>query len=501
MTTMQSRRLRVRSAVLGVVGAALLLAPLGGQVSADPTTVQESDVAAVDAYITTQLHDLDIPGMALSIVQGDQIIHAQGFGTADSSGRAVTPQTPFGIGSITKSFTAMAVMQLVEAGKIDLDAPVQRYLPWFRLADQEASAKITIRDLLRQTTGISEKDGNGFWSSQQGLEDTVRGLGSIELTQPVGTAYQYSNINYSIAGLVVEKVAGQPYGDYVTQHIFAPLDMQHSFTSRDQAVADGLSDGHTYMIGRTFALDRPVPPVYGPTGSLMASAEDLAHYAIAHLDDGRYGDTAILAPEGIAELHAPAVDVPGTDARYAMGWGAVTWEGQPMLFHSGDVFNYHSFITLLPDGDLGIVLLVNATGFEQLSQVDGIAQGVLSLLHGGPAPEPISAPFMNRFLYWAIVLTPFIQILGIVLGWRRRMRRGRWTLILTVALNLVAVFSLFGLAQLIPFPFPSLVAVYPELGYGLIAVATLALGWSVIFSAMRLLTRRSRRDDLTPATA
>ncbi len=145
-------------------------------------------------------------------------------------------------------------MQLVEAGKIDLDAPVQRYLPWFRLADPEASARITIRDLLHQTTGISERDGNGFWASQQGLEDTVRGLDSTQLTQPVGTTYQYSNINYSIAGLVVEEVAGQPYGDYVTQHIFAPLDMRHSFTSRDQAVADGLSDGHTYLFGQVFAL-------------------------------------------------------------------------------------------------------------------------------------------------------------------------------------------------------------------------------------------------------
>lgn len=497
---MRLRKLWIRSAALSVGGAALLLAPIGGLVSADPTPVQESNMAAADAYITTQLHDLGIPGMALSVVQDDQIVHAQGFGTADTSGRAVAPQTPFGIGSITKSFTALAVMQLVEAGKIDLDAPVQHYLPWFRVADPEASARITIRDLLRQTTGISERDGNGFWPSQQGLEDSVRGLDSIQLTQPVGTTHQYSNINYSIAGLVVEKVAGQPYGDYVTQHIFAPLDMRHSFTSRGPAMADGLSDGHSYMFGRAFASDKAVPPVYVPTGSLMASAEDLAHYAIAHLGDGRYGDTAILSPEGMAQLHAPAVDVPGRDARYAMGWAAVTWEGRPVLFHSGDVFNFHSVILLLPDDDLGFVLLVNASGFEQLGQVDGIAQGVLNLLYDRPAPEPISASIMNRILYWAIVLTPFLQIPGIVFGWRRRMRRGRRTVILTVILNLAAVASLFGFAQLIPFPLPSLVVVYPELGYGLIAVATLGIGWSVIYTAMYLQARRSRKDTLTQAT-
>jgi hypothetical protein len=155
---------------------------------------------------------------------------------------------------------------------------------------------------------------------------------------------------------------------------------------------------------------------------------------------------------------------------------------------------------LVPDDDLGFVLLVNASGFEQLGQVDAIAQGVLSLLYDGPAPGPISASIMNRILYWAFVLTPFLQILGIVLGWRRRMRRGRWTLILTVALNLVAVVTLFGLSQMIPFPLPSLAFAYPELGYGLIAVATLGLGWSVIFSAMRLRGRTSRRDAPTPAT-
>jgi hypothetical protein len=253
------------------------------------------------------------------------------------------------------------------------------------------------------------------------------------------------------------------------------------------------------MFGRAFALDRPVPPVYAPTGSLMASAEDLAHYAIAHLGAGRHGDTAILSPEGIAELHVPAVDVPGRDAHYAMGWGAVTWEGHPTLFHSGDVFNFHSVIMLLPDDDLGFVLLVNASGFEQLGQVDEIAQGVLKLLFDGPAPGPISAPIMTRFLYWAIVLTPFLQILGIVFGWRRRMRRGRWTLVLTVVLNLVAVVSLFGLSQLIPFPLPSLVAVFPELGYGLIAVATLGIGWSVIYTVMHLRARTSMQHALTQA--
>src|SRR3989337_2657597 len=268
----------------------LMLVLAIGNVKASRTLQTETDFAAIDAYVTEQVNNLGIPGMALGVGQNGQIAHLQGFGVADSSGRAVTPQTPFYIGSVTKSFTALAVMQLVEAGKIDLDAPVQTYLPWFELADKEASAKITVRHLLNQTTGISRIDGERDWTSQQGLEETVRGLTTIQLTQPVGTTFQYSNLNYNIAGLIVEKVSGQSYAEYMTQHIFEPLDMRHSYASRAPALADGLSEGHHYMFGHAFVSEGPIPPAHLPSGFLIASVEDMAHYTIAQLNDGRYGD-------------------------------------------------------------------------------------------------------------------------------------------------------------------------------------------------------------------
>ena len=128
-----------------------------GNVQARPTQQTETDFATVDAYVTEQVKNLDIPGLALGIIRDGQIAHLKGFGVANSSGRAVIPQTPFYIGSVSKSFTALAVMQLVEAGKIDLDLPVQTYLPWFELADKGASARITVRHLLNQTTGILDQ--------------------------------------------------------------------------------------------------------------------------------------------------------------------------------------------------------------------------------------------------------------------------------------------------------------------------------------------------------
>jgi len=461
----------------------LVLALTIGNAKASPTLQAETDFAAIDAYVTEQMNDLGIPGMALGIVQDGQVVHLQGFGVADSSGRAVTPQTPFYIGSVTKSFTALAVMQLVEEGKIDLDAPVQEYLPWFELADKEASAKITVRNLLNQTSGISTKDGDRFWTSQQGLEEHVRGLNEIQLTQPVATTWQYSNLNYSIAGLIVEKVSGQSYADYVTQHIFEPLDMRHSYASRAPALADGLSAGHHYMFGHAFEREYAVPLPGVPGGGLIASIEDMTHYAIAQLSDGRYGDTSILSAQGITELHAPAISTEG-DEQYAMGWNVATLDGIPLVLHTGDIGHFHSVVVLMPDRGSGFILLANASGFEQIRQVDGIAGGVFNLLNGKPA-APVSVPIHVRFLYWAVMLTPLLMILGIAYSWRRWRNKGvGYILLMALLYGGVALLWLIVVPQLTESPFSSLRFIDPELAYAVLASAVLGFGWSVIFSGV-----------------
>jgi len=470
---------------------ALMLALTIGNANASPTRQGVVDSAAVDAYVTEQMKNLGIPGMALGIVQDGQVVHLQGYGVADSSGRAVTPQTPFHLASLTKSFTALAVMQLVEAGKIDLDAPVQKYLPWFELADKEASAKITVRNLLNQTSGISSKDGDRFWTSQQGLEEHVRGLNKIQLTQPVGGTYQYSNLNFNIAGVIVEKVSGQSYADYVTEHIFAPLAMRHSYASRPPALADGLAAGHHYMFGHAFEREYGVPPPGVPGGGLIASVEDMTHYAIAQLSDGRYGDTSILSAQGIAELHTPAIST-GGDQHYAMGWVVDTADGTPVIQHTGDIGTFHSVAVLMPDRGSGFILLANASGFEQVGQVDGIAVGVFNLLNG-KAPAPVSLPINVRFLYWAVLLTPVLMIPGIAYSWRRWRNKGVGHILLVVVLySGVALLWLIVVPRLTESPFSSIRFIHPELGYAVLASAVLGIGWSVIYTVMNLRARRAK---------
>ena len=477
--------------VFALICLTLALALTVGNANASPAQQAETDFAAIDAFVTEQVDNLGLPGLALGIVQDGEIAHLQGFGTADSSGRAVTPQTPFYIGSVTKSFTALAVMQLVEAGQIDLDAPVQTYLPWFELADKEASATITVRHLLNLTSGISERDGNRFWNSREDLEATVRGLGNLPLTQPVGTTYQYANINPSIAGLIVEVVSGQPYTDYVTEHIFEPLDMRHSYASHAAALADGLAEGHTYSFGRTFKDEGAMALAYIPAGGLMARAEDITHYMIAHLNQGHYGDSSVLSPQGMAELHAPSIPVGGGSSYYALGWSVDTAEGIPVVFHGGDTGNFHALVLLMPDGNSGLVLLANASGFEQLMSetVDRIGIGVFNILNGN-APAAVAVPFLTHLTYWSILLSPAFQILGILLAWRKRQGMKVWGLVLTVTLNLAFVIFLLKMSQN-QMPLSSLRVIFPEITWVAMAATVLGIGWSVIFTLMYLMRRRS----------
>src|SRR6266568_244123 len=150
------------------------------------------DFAGIDRYVTAQMQEAHIPGLALGIVHGDHIVHLRGFGVANPAGQPVTPHTPFILGSLSKSFTAVAILQVIDAGKMELDAPVQRYLPWFRVADRNASAQMRVYQLLHQTSGLPTTAGAEAMAGtgQASLEQRVRELSTVVLTQPVGSSHQ-----------------------------------------------------------------------------------------------------------------------------------------------------------------------------------------------------------------------------------------------------------------------------------------------------------------------
>jgi len=402
--------------VCGVL--ALTLRLIAKPASAKPV-FDSSSYEEIDAYIEKQLDALNIPGASLAIIEGDQIVRVKGFGVSSPSGETPTPQTPFSICSLTKSFTALAVMQLVEADQIELDAPVQHYLSWFTLADPQAAAQITVRHLLYQTSGLSFASGSmvlvNWDDSPDANEKQARELATFKPTRPVGSAFEYSNVNYNLLGLIIEAASGETYEGYIQNHIFTPLDMSHSYTSQAAAKQNGLAVGHISWFGFPIAVpDLPRPRGSLPSGQLISTTEDMAHYLIAQLNGGRYGEVQILSPEGIAEMHSPAVDATtmGVDmGYYGMGWFVQQTDQGVSLWHDGTGPDYYSYMALLPDQNRGLVLLFNTNEFMINFALKFVGGGAASLL-AGAQPESIPwavVPWSLR----AFLIIPVLQIFGV----------------------------------------------------------------------------------------
>jgi CubicO group peptidase (beta-lactamase class C family) len=388
--------------------------------SAKPVS-KSASYDAIDAYVEAQMHRLKVPGVSLAIVEGDKIAHLRGFGQARPGGQAPTPQTPFFIGSLTKSVTALAVMQLVEAGKIDLDAPVQRYLPWFRVADPQASAQMTVRHLLNQTSGLPTLSGEiplaDFEDSPGATERQARALSTVELARPVGSAFEYSDSNYNLLGLIIEAASGESYTDYVQEHIFTPLDMRHTYTSQAIAKQNSLAVGHQYWFTIPLAVtDLPIPRGSLPSGQLISSSEDMARYMIALLNGGRFGGVRILSSAGIGELQRGVADFRAmglTLGQYGMGWFVGEIGQTKLVWHSGTCPDFCAYMALLPKQKKGVVLLFNASHHWMSLVLSTVGDGVAALL-AGVQPAPI--PFVGMFP-WMLrgqLLIPALQIAGVV---------------------------------------------------------------------------------------
>jgi CubicO group peptidase (beta-lactamase class C family) len=334
-------------AILGVLSSVARVGPAHAQ-----ATPANFDV--VDGHITAKMKELRIPGAALVVVQGDQIVHFKPFRVADGTSRPVTPQTPFFTGSSGKSITALAVMQFVEAGKIKLDEPVQTYLPWFRVVDVTASKMSTVRQVLNMNTGIPKSIGQeqiaNFDLSDSAIENNVRALASIELSAPPGERYEYSNANYVMLGMIIQEASGQSYESYIKEHIFEPLDMHNSFASKSEAQENGLVVGYQKWFGMPIASPNlPFSRGSLPAGRLNMSMEDFGHYLIAQLNDGNYQDISLLSPEGTAELHHPEVQIPGSTDFYAIGWEVQQYHDVQVIGYNGAVSGYTTGMFLVSE--------------------------------------------------------------------------------------------------------------------------------------------------------
>ncbi|GED15612.1 serine hydrolase domain-containing protein [Aneurinibacillus migulanus] len=426
-TTVKKRRNKINVILMSVMFFFHIF--LGTEASAKPVF----NGSKVDQYMEKAMERLGIPGASIGIVKGDKLIYLKGYGVAGPEQAPVTPQTPFVLGSTSKSITALATMQLVDEGKVKLDAPVQTYLPWFRLADEEASAKITVKDLLHQTSGISTYEGRATLVSDDiPIDDFIRRMKSVPLAQPVGSMYQYSNLNYDILGGIIQKASQQPYGDYVREHIFKPLNMRHSTAYVEEAKGYGLATGHQTIFGFVVPTKQLSHTGGVPDGSLISSAEDMSNYLIAQMNGGRFSNRVVLSEASVNQMHKPAVST-GDDTFYGMGWGI---KGN-IIEHSGATENSSSY--LMMDGEYGVVLLFNS--IDYMVSYDQIVLGIKEVLHGGePSVDELpnfKATYLIVDLILLILVALYILSLRSLFKWRNKYKVTRLGSIISITLLLL----------------------------------------------------------------
>lgn len=397
-----------------------LLGTRNGTLSGENSTVEQ-----IDDFVNQEIKRHKIPGLALALVDGNQIVFMKGYGQADQTGRSITPQTPFLLASVSKPLTATAVMQLVEAGKVDLDAPVQQYVPEFRLADAEASRQITVRHLLLHTGGIPVTACDTR-SNAGTLAEYVTELQTVKLASPVGTRHIYCSGNYNLLGRVIETVSGQSYAEYIHEHIFIPLEMRQSFTSESEAQQAGMAQGYQWFFGLALPTDHPYNQSQVPSGYLISSAEDMGHFLISQLNNGQYKDVPLLSADVIAAMQVPGTER-GSDGAYGFGWVIEPVGGVPAVWHDGVNTNYHSLVLMLPETRRGAVVLMNSFGIVAYeSAYKEIERGIVQLLVGIEPAEP-SQSLGNLYLWVDAIL---LVILGIAIwplarmgNWYRRLQK------------------------------------------------------------------------------
>ena len=342
-----NRKWAIALTVVALVTGVAAFGPGGGTTSSGHTA------GDVESYVAHQRRDSGAPGVAVGVVRGTaRDAAASGNVRADSL---------FVIGSVTKSFTALAVMQLVEAGKVRLDAPVVGYLPYFRTGNRTVSDTITVSQLLSQTSGLSTAAGEDpFRRPETTLHAQVLALRGVTAAKP--GAFTYSNANYEVLGELVEHVSGQSYADYLHTHVLGPLDMRHTFTDLAAAKAAGLQGGHRLWFGVAVPDGVYYRADWLPAGFLVSTVRDLNHYVSAMLNGGRYGTTSVLSSAGVQQLTTGVTDASnrGRHQSYGYGWFRESVGGRDLVEVPGSAHNYHADIVLVPDRHVGVVVLTNA---------------------------------------------------------------------------------------------------------------------------------------------
>jgi CubicO group peptidase (beta-lactamase class C family) len=358
--------------------------------------------ARLDGFIEAAF-ELDItPGMAVAVVRGDQVVYLRGFGYADAeTRRPVTPETVFYIASSTKSFTGLATAILHERGKLDMDAPLTRYLPEVELHKGLDPNEITLRDLLTHTHGIRGRGPVDFRSAYSGdhthqlLVDLLR----HQVPAENGRAFEYGNIGYNTASLAMDAELGMSWKDVLEREIFAPLGMSSTTAYVSRVPEDRLAMPYR-MEPEGFS---GLPYTKGDenmhaAGGVVTSAADLASWLRANLNEGRVGGEQLLSAWAVGESHRPQAEQDNQfmsfkRTGYGLGWNTGSYEGDPFTHHFGGFSGFHAQISFMPEHDVGVAIMLNS-GAGQLA--DLVSRYIYDSLNGKPDVEARYAEELER---------------------------------------------------------------------------------------------------------
>ena len=351
----------------------LVLAVAASPLAAQSPTALPKDF---DAYVARVMRQFQVPGMAIAVVKDGRVVLAKGYGVRRfGDPTPVDERTLFGIASNTKAFTATALGILVEEGKLQWDAPVVNYLPWFQMYDPFVTRELTVRDLLVHRSGLGLGAGDLMWwpASTYDRREIARRLRYIKPATSFRTAYAYDNVLYSVAGELIEAVSGQTWEDFVSTRILSKVGMTGSNVRHSAAAAGGnVATPHAPIDGHV----RPITPFasdnVNPAGGINSGAADIAKWLIVQLDSGKLADGTrlfsprttfelwtIVTPYRVGRLPTELAALQANFAGYGLGFEMRDYRGWKIVSHTGGLPGFVSKITLVPDQRLGIAVFTN----------------------------------------------------------------------------------------------------------------------------------------------
>jgi len=332
---------------------------------------------SLDNYINRALTNWRIPGAAVCIVKDGRIVLRKGYGIKELGQGAKTDEnTLFMIGSNTKAFTATALAMLQTQNKLQLDDKVTKYLPDFKLDNKAATEMATVRDLLCHRLGFETFQGDfTYWTSNLSRQEVIEKMSHVKALYPFRSKWGYTNAAFLTAGEIIPKAAGKPWEVYVKENILAPLGMSSTLLlTKDLATSYNKAAAHTLVDGRLVAIPYAQIDNMAPAGAMSSSINDMSKWVLALLDNGKVGARNVIPAAAIKTTRQPQMlvgnDAEGSFTAYGLGWFLQGYKNHRLVTHTGGVNGFVSSVTLVPDQNLGIVILTNTDQNDLISTLN-----------------------------------------------------------------------------------------------------------------------------------